>query len=96
MIETVTYPLRFLIWQPANVAIVGVLFLLLGEWSRRTYVRFCWPTLVAALAWFAFAGWEALAARERWDIRIDYFFLLPCMLSITLYGLIRGFRRPKA
>lgn len=63
------------------IAVIGALMFLLVRRARRGSAR---PWMVLAVAWAVFGTCEAVATRERADIRVDLLFTWPGLLFLTV------------
>ena len=85
-------PIEPFLWHPERVALIAGLFFVTYFWLRcsRRCAR-CWPMLIAAVTWAAYAPWEWYCKSQGADIRIDLGFIAPGLWTATVGGIIFSF-----
>lgn len=83
--------IEWLFWSPERIFVVSGGFFLgyfvIRLFSRKLPFIRSWPLLIPAIAWALFTLWELYCRVQKFNIRVDLFFIYPVLIIVSIFGL---------
>ncbi len=80
----------FFIGRPDKMFLISIVFLaaygILYYWKRKQ--DRIWPMPTLCLLWFCYGLWEAYCTAIKANIRVDFMFSVPMIITATFYLII--------